>query len=232
MGAFANRIPTIALQRAGSHGLIGKGYSGYRESTHVPLFVYDPRSEYTRDVANVRVGLTSSVDVLRMIATIGNQGRTSWLTNNARYRQLYAGRADLYSMLRSATIAGRDCVLHSYDEPLGGNEAFHVIALRDQTGLYVAYYNWPVIDGPLPAPTSEQYFAASDTLEMIDLSGSAAALQAAQKLSGLINSELRAPLPLSLVSTRADMVNLYQQFLQVVAPSNLVGILTFNQLNW
>ncbi len=217
---------------AGSHGLIGKGYSGYRESTHVPFFVYDPRGQYTGETNVPRTGLTSSVDVLPMIATLGNRGSTSWRDGNVRYAQLFGTRHNVFAMLRSASANGRSFVLQTYDEPLGTMNAAHVISLRTATGLYVGYYNWPTIGGPLPAPSSEQYFAASDVLELNNLAGSPAAISAAQQLTDLINTELRAPLPLNLQPVRAQMINRYEQYSTIVAPSNFLGIMVFNQVNW
>jgi uncharacterized sulfatase len=60
---------------AGAHGMIsGKTGTCYEEAFNVPLIVVDPTGQYNGDLDVVRSGLTSSVDILPMLATIANGG--------------------------------------------------------------------------------------------------------------------------------------------------------------
>jgi arylsulfatase A-like enzyme len=217
---------------AGSHGLLGKGFGAYSESTHVPLFVFDPLNQYTRDTSQSRTQLTSSVDLLPLLATIGNRGSTTWINQDPAWTTLYSQRCKLFDILQNPLAAGRDFALHTYDEVFTGTEAFHVVGMRDHTGLYVGYYDWTGTDGPSGAPTTLQFFAASDLLELNNLANSAAATAAGNKLAALLSSELRATMPASMNSARQQMVNRYQNFLNVVLPSNVVQSRAFQQLNW
>jgi arylsulfatase A-like enzyme len=132
-----------------SHGMRGKGASGYEEGIRVPLIVKDPRGVLTSEPERVRTQLTSSVDVAPMLLTLAN-GSDSW-RREERYSHL-AGRADLTRMLADASAPGRPYVLHATDEivteyavePYAANAPLHVVALRTAQGKYVNYSNWPV----------------------------------------------------------------------------------------
>lgn len=102
---------------AGAHGLHGKGFSAYEESSHVPLYVYDPTGQFipTGQRGTVRTGLTSHVDILPLLMTLAGGGN-DWRTL-PQYAHL-AGRADLAAMLRSPDAQGRDYILHTSDEDL------------------------------------------------------------------------------------------------------------------
>jgi hypothetical protein len=62
----------------------------------------------------VRGGLTSSVDMLRLLVSLGYNGGQQWLTGDAG--ALYGGRHDLIAMLKSANAPGRPYVLLTCDE--------------------------------------------------------------------------------------------------------------------
>ena len=99
-----------------SHGLQGKGGTVYDEGIRVPLIVRDSRSYgYAKDTGTVRNQLASSVDLLRMIVTMGN-GNSAWMTGNSNYNQLYRNRGDLLSIVEKYDAPGRPYVLHSTDE--------------------------------------------------------------------------------------------------------------------
>ena len=214
---------------AGSHGFIGKGFSGYRESTQVPLFVFDPVGEYTSGPA-LRDQLISSVDVLPLLATIFHQGSTQW-RSDPTYATLYSERADLFTMLQDATAPGRSVVLHTYDEPLGPTDVpFHVIASRTTDALYVSYTSWTDPALPVPAPVEEQYY--TDREELINLAPSSATTAARAQQRALITSELRKSMTSELETVRQNMVNAYRTFVNRVAPSNLIGVVAFEQITW
>ncbi len=214
---------------AGSHGFIGKGFSGYRESTQIPLFVYDPRGEYTSG-PGLRTQLTSSVDVLPMLGTLFHQGSTQW-RSDPTYATLYGGRADLYAMLRTPSAPGRSVLLHTYDEPLGPTDVpFHVIASRTAQGVYVSYTSWTDPAAPVPAPVEEQYF--TDSEEMTNLAPSTASNAARAQQRALVTNELRKPMTSELEAVRKNMVDAYRTFVNRVAPSNLIGVVAFDQITW
>jgi uncharacterized sulfatase len=129
---------------ASSHGLQGKGASVYRECFNVPLIVCDlsPTERYTKYPNTKREQLVSSVDLLRMLVTLGYGGSQSWLTGD--YAAMWGGnlRADLYSMLQtdSKTLGGRDYVIFSTDEFFSVTQANaqtpqHVIGLLTKEGV-------------------------------------------------------------------------------------------------
>jgi arylsulfatase A-like enzyme len=153
IGNFMKSIPEEVRQNAvfiftsdhgeygSSHGLQGKGGTVYEEGIQVPLIVRDSRSNgYAKDTGSVRNQLTSSVDLLPMIVSMGNGGTTGWMTGN-KYEQLYGNgkRCDLLSILDRANANGRTYALHSTDEfvpyPYNYNQSpLHVIGLI-QTNL-------------------------------------------------------------------------------------------------
>jgi arylsulfatase A-like enzyme len=100
---------------AGAHGFVsGKAGSGYDEVYNVPLIVYDPTGRFTGDIEKVRMGLTSSVDMLPMLVSLGYNGGSSWMT--PELRPIYGRRHDLLPMLQSADAAGRPYVVFATDE--------------------------------------------------------------------------------------------------------------------
>jgi arylsulfatase A-like enzyme len=131
-----------------SHGMRGKGASGYEEGIRVPLIVKDPRGVLTSEPEQVRTQMTSSVDVAPLLLTIAS-GSDAW-RDEARYAHL-ARRADLAGILADAAAPGRPYVLHATDEivteyaiePYAANAPLHVVALRTARGKYVTYSNWP-----------------------------------------------------------------------------------------
>jgi len=161
---------------ASSHGLQGKGGSVYRECFNVPLIVYDPVPERFTWLPDIkRTQLVSSVDLLRMLVTLGNAGSDSWLTG--AYAQMWGGnlRADLFAMLQSPKEAGRQYVVYSTDEFFSVTQDYlnapqHVIGLLTEAnvagnanaGKLGYYQHW--IEGttttdpnPAKAPQLEYY---------------------------------------------------------------------------
>jgi uncharacterized sulfatase len=64
----------------------------YEEAVNVPLIVVDPRERYAGDIDKVRHQLTSSVDVLPMLATIAH-GTKEWM--KGAYADTYEERLDM-----------------------------------------------------------------------------------------------------------------------------------------
>ena len=105
---------------AGAHGFVsGKVGSLYDEAYHVPLIVVDPTGRFTGDIDVPRDGLTSSVDMLTMLVSLGFSGSRKWMVGPLA--ELYGNRHDMLPMLRSAQAAGRDHVLLATDEQAPGD---------------------------------------------------------------------------------------------------------------
>jgi len=204
---------------ASSHGLQGKGGTVYEEGIRIPLIVRDTRNVITKNPEQVRPQLTSSVDLLRMIVTMG-YGGTGWMTGNANYNQLYGSRCDLLSILGNPNAAGRMYALHSTDEFIPEENNFnkanlHVIGLiqtlangSNKTKLGV-YTKWKKeVESPKQATVittlttgDTEFYDVNQPNEMLSTPTSAGAQTALQKLFGgggqlgLLYSELQAPLP-------------------------------------
>jgi hypothetical protein len=64
---------------AGAHGFLsGKTGTLYDEAYHIPLIVADPSHRFARDVEVPRDGLTSSVDILPLVVSLGHNGSSVW----------------------------------------------------------------------------------------------------------------------------------------------------------
>lgn len=150
-----------------SHGLQGKGGTVYDEGIRVPLIVRDSRpNSYVVSPTIERNQLTSSVDLLPMIVTMGN-GSTAWMEGaNNPYRELYENRCKLLDILGSTTALGRPYALHTTDEFVPQSYNFnsaplHVIGLiqlvnpsnpsagKTKLGVYTDWQRF--VDSPLKA---------------------------------------------------------------------------------
>ena len=124
---------------ASSHGLQGKGGSVYEECFNVPLIVYDKNQVFAKDPAAERAQLASSVDLLRMLVTLGHGGNENWLNSNPDYKAMWGDgvRANLYAILQSGNpnIAGRDYVVYSTDEFFSLTPTLHLDAPQHVVGL-------------------------------------------------------------------------------------------------
>ena len=194
---------------AGAHGFVaGKLGSVYEEAFHVPLIVVDPSGRFTADIGPPRTGLTSSVDVLPLLVSLGHGGSRAWLKGNLG--QIYAERHNLLPMLRSSQAAGRQYVLLAIDESAPGYYNFnsappHIVGLRTQGLKFGTYANWrgltdQIIDDQTLETELYDYSTAAGQAELDNLSTSnpsdprIAALKQAL-LGNLIPNVLRAPLP-------------------------------------
>ena len=120
---------------ASSHGLQGKGGTVYEEGIRVPLVVFDPTGRFTRETDVIREQLCSSVDLLRMIVTMGHDGSEDWM-KDGDYKQLYGDgkRCNLLRILQDSGAAGRQYALHTTDEFVSdqynqSGDPLHVIGL-------------------------------------------------------------------------------------------------------
>jgi arylsulfatase A-like enzyme len=223
---------------AGAHGFVsGKAGSCYDEVYNVPLIVYDPTGRFTGDIENIRTGLTSSVDMLPMLVSLGYNGSSSWMT--PRLRQIYGRRHDLLPMLQSADAVGRPYVVFATDEVVPklfnfNNSPGHIIGVRTPDAKLGVYANWR-------RGTTDIAFNERIEFEYYDYSTAAGRAethntyhkdnQAARALYNLLltdilPNELRGPLPSTYVPAQTTAK------LQYIAYTELVNFLEILQLSF
>ncbi len=198
---------------AGAHGYIsGKVGSAYDEAFHVPLIVSDASGRFTADTGTLRTGLTSSVDLLRLLVTLGNGGSQDWLYGDLA--TIYGGRLDLSAMLLSAAAPGRDYVLLATDEIVPGYYNFnhspgHIVALRTAQEKLGLYANWigvtdQIDTGPSLETEFYDYTTYRGQLEIDNRKGDPRIQPLQDMMVGdIIPNELRARLPGRLAAAQA-----------------------------
>lgn len=198
---------------AGAHGFLsGKVGSLYDEAYHVPLIVVDPSGRFTGDIDVPRQGLTSSVDVLPLLVSIGHGGGRGWLTGNLG--RIYRERLDLLPMLRSSQAAGRPYVLLATDESVPGYLNFngsptHLVGVRTPDLKFGLYANWQGVtaqiadDGTLETELYD-YSTPAGQAELDNLKADPRIPELKQALlADIIPTVLRAPLPGALGTAQA-----------------------------
>jgi uncharacterized sulfatase len=204
---LANTVIVFASDHgeyAGAHGFMsGKILTCYDEAFHVPLIVVDPSHRFVDDIDTVRTELTSSVDMLSLLVSLGNNGSRDWMTG--RLAEIYGGRHDMVPMLRSASAPGRPYLLLATDEliPAQFNTAkypIHIVGLRTQSAKLATYSTWTPRTGQIEPGTVElefyDYATPQGAAELANNPDDPRAQQMANiLLNDLIPNELRAPLP-------------------------------------
>jgi len=190
---------------AGAHGFVaGKILTCYEEAFHVPLVVVDPSGRFVDDIGTVRTGLTSSVDMLTLLVSLGLNGSRDWISG--RLARIYGQRHNMLPMLRSASAPGRRHVLLASDELLPGSLIFndaplHIVGLRTQSAKLGTYSKWTARTGQIvPATTELEFYDygpnAQDTAELVSTPNDPRATAMLDRLlHQIIPNELRAPLP-------------------------------------
>lgn len=223
-----------------SHGLQGKGGTVYEEGIRVPLVVRDLSNGFAKNPEQARNQLTSSVDLLRMIVTMGCGG-TGWMTGNPDYQQLYGNRFDLLSVLANPNASGRTYALHSTDEFVPdannfNNANLHVIGLiqtlangsnKQKLGVYTTWRK--EVDSPDQAtvikPTNNaniEFYDVNQPNELVSTPASSAAQTALGKLFGasgqlgLLYSELQAPLPAKYQTAQTNAYKELMRYMDAV----------------
>lgn len=131
---------------AGAHGFVsGKTSTAYNEALRVPLIVFDPTGRFTGDIDIVRPQLTSSVDLLPLMVSLGYNGSRDWMQGDLA--ALYGRRYDMLPILRSASRPGRPYVLFATDETLANEYNFlnaptHMVGIRTEDAKLAVYVNW------------------------------------------------------------------------------------------
>ena len=100
----SSSLPTTANTPGRMAIMSGKILTCYEEAFHVPLIVVDPTGRFAGDIDTVRTGLTSSVDMLPFLVSLGHNGSRDWMTGDLA--AIYGKRHDMVPMLRSAASAG------------------------------------------------------------------------------------------------------------------------------
>ena len=220
---------------AGAHGFVaGKIGSVYEEPFHIPLIVADPSGRFLGDIDTVRTGLTSSVDMLAFLVSLGYNGSRAWMTG--RLAEIYGGRHDMIPMLRSASAPGRPYVLLATDELAPGFFNFndsptHVVGLRTQTAKLGIYSKWNPVTGQIePGTTEVEFYDYGTPQGMAELASTPNDPRAQQMLdvllSDLIPNELRAPLPGALRFAQdisRDIYLLFQAGIMNIPPGGFTG---------
>ncbi len=190
---------------AGAHGFVaGKVGGCYEEPFHIPLIVVDPSGRFTGDIEAPRTGLTSSVDMLAFLVSLGYNGSRTWMTGELA--EIYGQRHDMVSMLRSASAPGRPYVLLATDEIVPGYYFYdgppplHVAAVRTQDVKLGTYSTWNLVTGQIvPGSTEVEFYDYATMDGVLELANTPQDPRAKplldQLLNNLIPNELRAPLP-------------------------------------
>jgi arylsulfatase A-like enzyme len=190
---------------AGAHGFVsGKAGSCYEEVYNVPLIVYDPTGRFTGDIDTIRTGLTSSVDILPLLVSLGYNGSRAWLTGDLF--QIYGRRHDLLPMLKSASAAGRPYVVFTTDETVPQLYNFnkspgHITGVRTADSKLGVYADWQrgTVNIAFNNTLEREYYdytTPGGRAETANTNNEAAAHQLYQKLvTDILPNELRAPLP-------------------------------------
>ena len=150
-----------------------------------PLIVVDPSGRYARNPEVMRTGVTSHVDLLRLLVTIGNGGSTNWLRGDLG--TMYGGRHDMLAMLRSPEAPGRAFALHTCDEDASPalnylQAPWHVSGMVTLEGKLGVYSNWQ--GSTVQIDTNGQEFEYYDyateegRLELENTASSATAIEA------------------------------------------------------
>jgi len=196
---------------AGAHGFMsGKILTCYDEAFHVPLIVVDPSGRFVSDIETVRTELTSSVDMLAFLVSLGNMGTRDWMTG--RLARIYGGRHDMVPMLRSASAPGRPYLLLATDELIPAkfntnNYPIHIAGLRTQSAKLATYSTWTPRTGQIEPGTVElEFYDYATPQGAAELANNPDDPRAQQMLDILLNdlipNELRAPLPPGLAAAQ------------------------------
>lgn len=244
IGQVIDNIPTSLLQNtvivftadhgeyASAHGLQGKGGTVYRECLQLPLLVRDFTGRYVRDPEAERDQLTSSVDLLPLLVSLGH-GSTDWMTAG-RWSQIYGTRAKLFDILGDRAAPGRTYALHTNDEVIPKSMNYlkapeHVIGVIDGSGKLGTYALWKEgTSTPERLGLETEYYdytAPDGELELNNTPDIPAALELRRVLfDQLIGTELQAPLPEEYATAQANALAAYWRYVKLANLSNLVSL--------
>jgi hypothetical protein len=169
----------------------------------VPLIVVDPSHRFVGDIDTVRTGLTSSVDLLPLLVSLGHNGSRKWMTGHLA--RIYSRRHNMIRMLRSARAPGRPYLLLATDELLPAkfnfnNAPLHIVGLRTESAKLATYSTWTPRTGNIEPETIEpefyDYGTPEGAAEMVsDPDDRRARVMLNMLLKNFIPNELRERLP-------------------------------------
>jgi uncharacterized sulfatase len=189
---------------SGAHGLVSnKAGSGYDEAWHVPLIVVDPTGQFCGETDKIRHELSSSVDLMPLIVSIGNGGSLNWM--QGAYKEMYGKRHDMLPMLKSASATGRDKVLMVSDEIVLSTYNFndaplHILGMRTKNEKLVTYSKWHTLTDVIVKKSMEvefyDYLTAGGLAEIDNIPNDSRVPGLVHQLLGdELQNEIRAPLP-------------------------------------
>lgn len=200
----------------GAHGMVaGKMNSMYDEALRVPLIVKDPTGTFTGDISSVRTQLTSSVDLMPMLVGLAYAGnKSAWMVGD--YAEMYGDRYDMFPILKSNGVAGRDYALFATDEvaqskfdfvtnPNGATDQgtpVHIMGVITTQYKLGVYSRWPAGTTD-PSAVEQQYeyydYATSGGQQETDNTyGTADSVRIKNNLMDvLVPTVLQKPLPLA-----------------------------------
>jgi uncharacterized sulfatase len=196
----------------------------YKETMNVPLIVRDYTGGYAGDVGAKRAQLTSSVDMLRLLVTLGHGGSSSWITGDLA--TLYANRHDLLAVVRSNAAAGRTAAFYTTDENVqvalnynGSPE--HILGMITAEGKLGVYsYFQPGTTTMATQGREVEYYdygTAGGREELDNQSGSSAAAAMLELLlESYLPDEIEAPLPAALVASQNQARQNYLAYVSVI----------------
>lgn len=205
-------LATAIASPKGKDWIFGLTNGSDDEAVRLPFIVADPSGRFTGDTDIVRDQLTSSVDFLPLIVSLGYNGSQQWMKGDLA--QLYKGRHDMLPMLRSARAPGRQYLLFATDETISSyynflDAANHIVGIRTKDGKLGVYANWQ--NG-----TTNIVFDNTLELEFYDYSTPGGVAETDNRpndphanglynrlVHDLIPHELQAPLPSSLPGFQA-----------------------------
>jgi arylsulfatase A-like enzyme len=211
---------------ASSHGLQGKGFTGYEETINVPLIVRDHTGRFTKQEDAVREHITSHVDLLPMLVTLGHEGDTTWMATG-EYKEMYGHRLDLLAILNDPHAEGRKFAAYTCDEVFlppainPGHAPVHVTALIFPHGKLTIFSHWH----PLMQPEiCEMYYYDRCTPEgRLEMKSCPSPIDSAEARE-MIRKEINAPLPMRyLLAQKAAMFH-YWEFAAVIEVAALAAV--------
>ncbi len=226
----------------GAHGIpISKMCTAYDECFHMPLIVVDPTNRFTGDIGTIRENLTSHVDMLNLLVSLGNNGSQKWL--KGPYLDIYGSRHNMIPMLKSASAAGRDYVLFATDELCApqyiyNDASLHITALRTKTEKIATYSQWLPYTTTIKPGTTEvefyDYSMASGRAETNSMPKDRRVPSLLKDLAYLVATELRRPLPGRYGVAQRAARERYIAFVQLIntgkiLPGKLKQLLGFGQ---
>lgn len=209
----------------GAHGfLAGKVGTVYEEALRVPLVVKDHTGRFVDESSLERGQLSSSVDLVRLLVTLGYNGSREWL--RGELAELYGGRHDLLSVLSSVDAPGREYAVYTSDEFVNrllnyNASPTHIAGLMMGSQKLGFYRFWePRTTTPVERGQELEFYdhstpaGAAETESRPDDPRAAEMLQRWDR--DILPNEVRKPLPKSLRAAQEQTRQVYLTFLDVL----------------